>query len=141
MAQIYFSMVITVLSNVFYHIFQKSISNNLNPFISLIVTYICAIAISIMLLPLYPTEFGIIQSIKAINWSSFALAVPVIGLELGFLLAYRAGWDISTAGIFSNVVVAIFLFPIGLWIYKENLSTTNIIGISLCIVGLVLVKN
>ncbi len=137
---LYFSIFLTVLSNIFYHIFQKSIAASINPIISLIITYISAIIISLLILPFYPDKTGLIDSIKGLNWSSFALGGAIVGLEMGFLLAYRAGWNIGLAAVFSNVAVAVFLIPIGLLIYKENLTLMNLLGIMFCITGLVLIR-
>jgi uncharacterized membrane protein len=73
-------------------------------------------------------------------WPSIALGFAIVGLEIGFLLAYRVGWNISIATVFSNISVAIYLLPVGLLIYKENFTKTNFVGVILCIIGLVLVK-
>ncbi|PID78136.1 MAG: hypothetical protein CSA18_04535 [Deltaproteobacteria bacterium] len=136
----YFAIFLTVLSNVFYHIFQKSIPDNTHPIISLITTYMTAILFSVALFPFYPHKTEYLNSIKNLNWSSFALGVAIVGLEMGFLLAYRAGWNINTAAVFSNVAVAIILIPIGLLFFKENLSIINLCGICFCIIGLFLIK-
>lgn len=134
------SMALTIVSNVLYHVFQKSISSNVNPFISLIVTYFTAIIVSLIALPFYPSNTGVLASFKQVNWASIALGVGIIGLELGFLLAYRAGWNINLAGILSNVTVALILLPIGALVFGEKLTLINGLGIGLCLIGLVLVN-
>jgi multidrug transporter EmrE-like cation transporter len=75
-----------------------------------------------------------------VNWASVALGVAIVGLELGFLLAYRAGWNISVAGIVSASLVALVLIPVGLTFFKEKLTPLNLLGVVLCIAGLVLVN-
>jgi len=139
-ALFYISISIAILANVFYHICQKAISNQINPFVSLIVTYLAAIAISLCALPLYPQPISLSDCFKASIWPSVALGVAVVGLEIGFLLAYRAGWDISIAGVFSNVAVAVVLVPLGVLLYKEHLSFVNLLGVGFCIIGLVLLR-
>jgi uncharacterized membrane protein len=93
-----------------------------------------------VLYPFYPNQSGIVANIKSLNWASYALGLAIVGLEAGFIIAYRMGWQISLAGIISNIAVAILLIPIGLFFFKETFSLTNIIGIILCIFGLVLVN-
>jgi len=44
-----------------------------------------------------------------LNWTSFALAFAIAGVEIGFLLAYRAGWNISLGAIASNVAIVTWL--------------------------------
>lgn len=137
---VYGAIALTVLSNVLYHVFQKLIPGNVNPLLSLAVTYLVAAVATLLLLPLFPIQGTLGAEIRKLNWTSVALGAVIIGLELGFLLAYRSGWNISIASLVANTTVALLLIPIGLLLFKEELSTTNILGIVLAIVGLVLVN-
>lgn len=130
---------LTVLSNVLYHIFQKFTPTNVNPMLALLVTYLVAALLCALLLPLFPLEADLGTSLRELNWASLALGGAVLGLELGFLLAYREGWKISIAAIISNVAVGIILLPIGLWFFREHLSPINLLGIGVCLVGLIMV--
>ncbi len=135
----YLSISLTILSNVFYHIFQKFIPRNVNPFVALAMTYGVAMIICLVLAFLsVDRSFSI--SIRQLNWATFALSLAIVGLETGFLLAYRAGWNISLGALVSNVVVALILVPVGLLLFKERVSLVNFIGIVVCIVGLVMVN-
>lgn len=135
----FFSIALVILSNVFYHLFQKTIPGNVNPIVSLIFTYGTALLASIIFLFIYPSKEGIPASFRHVHWASFALGLAVVGLEIGFLLAYRAGWNISLAALFANVILAVLLIPIGLLFYKESLSIINVIGIAFSIIGIVLI--
>ena len=79
-------------------------------------------------------------SLRQVNWASFALALAIVGLEIGFLLAYRAGWNIALTAAVSNVAVTLLLIPVGLLLFKEKVSLVNIFGVILCVAGLVLVN-
>jgi drug/metabolite transporter (DMT)-like permease len=136
----YTSMALTVLSNVLYHIFQKFTPGAVNPLLSLAVTYGTAMILCLALLPLFPLQSGLAASLRGLSWTSFALALAITGLELGFLLAYRAGWNISLGPAVSNVLVAMLLLPIGLLLFREKLSIVNGIGVAACLVGLVLIN-
>lgn len=136
----YLSMALTIVSNALYHVFQKLTPTNVNPMLALAVTYITAAAVCLVLFPFYPSSVGLIESLRQVNWASFALAFAIIGLELGFLLAYRAGWNISLAAIVSNAAVTLLLVPLGLLFFKEKVSLLNVFGIAVCIVGLVMVN-
>jgi uncharacterized membrane protein len=136
----YFSITLTIISNALYHVFQKLTPTNVNPMLALAVTYITAAAICLLLLPFYPLSSNLIDSLRQLNWASFALAFAIIGLELGFLLAYRAGWNISLGAIVSNVAVTMVLVPVGLLFFKERISPVNLIGIVVCILGLLMVN-
>lgn len=136
----YFSIGLAIFSNIFYHIFQKSIPGNVNPLGSLIVTYLTAAAGCFLLFPLIPDQTPILAAFKGINWASAALGLAVIGLEAGFLMAYRAGWQISLAAGICNVIVSALLVFIGLVFYHEHLTLQNITGVVLCLIGLVLIQ-
>ena len=135
----YFSMFLVIIASAFYHISQKSISGGVNPAISITVTYAIALVLSLGLLVVYPTK-DIMFSFKELNWASYVLGVSIFVIEIAFLLVYRSGWDINIAALFANVIVAIILIFIGLYILKEQLSIKNVAGIILSIVGLILMQ-
>ena len=136
----WFAMILTIVSNVFYHIFQKITPQEANPALALAVSYFAAGVVCLLLLPVFPLKQGLWDSLKQLNWASFGLAFTIVGLELGFLLAYRAGWSINIAGITSNAAVGILLIPIGLWLFRDQLSRTNAAGVALAIFGLILMN-
>ncbi len=136
----YFGIGLTILSNILYHVFQKSIPGNVNPIGSLIVTYLTATVACIILFPFIPGQTGIMTAFKEINWASIALGFAIIGLEAGFLLAYRAGWQISLAAGISNVIVSAILVVVGLFFYREHLTPQNITGVVFCLIGLLLIQ-
>lgn len=123
-----------------YHIFQKAISPDANPVLSLLVTYVVAFFLTLVLLIFFPLKKDLVAALKQVNWASVALAIAIVGLEIGFLLAYRAGWDIGLAGVATNVAAAILLLPTGIIIFKEQPNMLNIIGVGVCILGLVMVN-
>jgi len=136
----YTAILLTIISNVFYHIFAKSTPGDVNPVLSLLFTYLTAAASCLLLIPLYSNGEGIGIALRRVNWTSYALGISIVGLELGFLLAYRAGWNISMAGIISNGTVALLLIPIGLFAFHERLNVFNVVGIIMCLVGFILMN-
>lgn len=136
----YGAIALTILSNILYHLFQKVIPGNVNPLVSLAVTYLVAAIATLLLLPLFPLQGTLGAELRKVNWASAALGAVIVGLELGFLLAYRAGWNLSLANLVSNTTVAVLLIPFGLLLFKEHLNPLNILGVILAIAGLVLVN-
>lgn len=136
----YFAIILTIISNVLYHIFQRVTPEKVHPTLALAVTYATSTLLCVMLIPLFPFTEGLIASLKKINWASFALAIAIVGLELGFLLAYRAGWIVSAGSLVSNAIVAMLLLPIGVLLFRERLLSINYLGIVVCIIGLVMVS-
>ena len=133
------SLAVIVLSSVVYHVSQKSIPRDAHPLVSLLVTYAVAAAITLLLLPFFPLRGTVGQALRKINWSSAAVGAAIVGVEIGFLLAYRSGWRISIGSAAANAAVAIVLVPTGLLFFNEKLSGVNAAGLVLCLVGLLLV--
>jgi uncharacterized membrane protein len=136
----YWPIILTVVSNVCYHVFLKLTPENANPLLSLSATYATAMAATLAIYPFYASGNGLRQDLGELNWTSLALGIAIVGLEVGFLLAYRLGWQISLAGMISNSAVALLLIPIGLLFFQDSLSPMNILGIVFCFIGLLLVN-
>jgi drug/metabolite transporter (DMT)-like permease len=136
----FISIFLVITANILYHIFQKAISSKVDPIISLIITYIVAALVSIIIYIISPKQENIINSLKGLNWASYALGIAIIGLEMGFLLAYRAGWNMSIGVVTSNIIVSLLLIPVGFLFFGEKITLINFIGIIFCIGGLALVN-
>lgn len=135
-----FPIVLIVTSNIVYNVCQKSTPQSANPFSALLVTYLTAAVLTLIASPFYKTDKGFLQSFSELNWTSLALGVAIVGLELGYLMAYRVGWNISVGSLVANILLAIMLIPIGVLFYKEGFAVTQIFGIVFCVVGLILIN-
>lgn len=135
----YFSMLLVIVATLFYHVSQKSINENISPVISMTVTYGVALILSIISIFFFQKN-SISMSFKQVNWASFVLGFSIFIMEIGFLFVYRSGWNINIAGLFANVISAIIIIFIGIYIFRENLSLVNLIGILMSIMGLILMK-
>lgn len=141
MVMYYISIGLAILGTTLYHLFQKSTATNVHPILAVMVTYATALVLSLALLTFaFPLKDSLAVELRKVNWSSFALAFAIVGLEVGFLLVYRAGWNLSTAVIITNVAGALLLMPIGLLIFRERFTPVNVIGIFICIAGFILVN-
>lgn len=134
-----FSASLAILASVLYHIFQKSTPADVNPALTLFVTYSTAAVATLGLFIFYPLGNPVVAFSK-LNWVSYVLGISIVGLELGILLAYRFGWQISLLGVVVHIAAALLLLPIGLLLFREKVTSINLLGIALCILGLVLVN-
>lgn len=135
-----FSIVLIVASNIFYNISQKSTPEKANPFSALFVTYVTAAMLTIVAYQFFKTEKGFFQSFKDLNWTSLVLGLAIVGLEFGYLMAYRAGWNISVGSLVANIILAVALIPVGVLFYKEGFGINKVLGSVLCIAGLILIN-
>jgi len=134
------SIVLIVVSNTVYNICQKSTPQNANPFTALLITYLTAAILTLIAIVFYKTDKGFLQSFSDLNWTSIVLGFSIVGLELGYLLAYRAGWNISVGSLVANIALALMLIPVGVIFFKEGFELNKIVGIAFCLIGLVLIN-
>jgi drug/metabolite transporter (DMT)-like permease len=136
----YFSIILAICSSALYHFTAKSTPANVNFTVSLLVTYGVAFIVTLFTFFIFPAHNGVAMELKKLNWASVGLAVAVVGIEFGFLLCYRAGWNLGIAAVLTNVVASLILLPVAVFIFKDKISWVNIAGILICFVGLVMLN-
>ena len=129
-----------VLSNTLYQICAKSVPEGMNPLASLTVTYLVGAAVSCALYFILNRNANLLREIRLTNWAPIVLGVVIVGLEVGFIYAFRAGWQISMAQIVSSAVLAVILIFVGYLLYHEAITWNKIVGIIVCLAGLVLIN-
>lgn len=134
------SMALTIGGTVGYHVCNKSIAPMVPPAISLVASYFVALAASCALALIDPGAGGLAAGARQLNWASFALGASIVAVEAGFVVAYRVGWTISTAALYSIVGTSLLLIPIGLSLYRERLPAANVVGVIFAIAGIVLMS-
>jgi len=136
----FLTMLILVLSATAYQVLQKEIAPGVNPVVSIILTYIIGLVFSLLLFVFYPLKTSLVASVKEANYASYLLGFTVVGIELGYLLAYRYGWKLGLASPFQSAITTIMLVIIALFFYREHLSVVKLVGIAFCLVGLLLMN-
>ncbi len=136
----YFSITLAICSSALYHFVAKSTPADVNFSVSLIVTYAVALGVTLIAALLFPADKGFAAELKNLNWASFLLAIAIVGIEFGFLLTYRAGWNLGIAAVLVNVVASLILLPVAIIFFKDKISWVNIVGIFVCLAGLVMLN-
>ncbi len=136
----YFSIILAICSSALYHFTAKSTPANVNFTVSLLVTYGVAFIVTLFTFFFFPAQQGVLTELKKLNWASIGLAVAVVGIEFGFLLVYRAGWNLGIAAVLTNVVASLILLPVAILVFKDKISWVNVTGILICFVGLVMLN-
>jgi len=136
----YFSISLAILSSALYHFTAKSTPSNVNFTVSLLVTYGVAFVVTLIGFFFFPIQNGLIAELRKLNWASFLLAIAVVGIEFGFLLVYRSGWNLGIAAVLTNVIASLILVPVAIFVFKDKLSWVNVVGILVCLAGLVMLN-
>jgi len=136
----YFSITLAIASSALYHFVAKSTPSNVNFTVLLLVTYAIAFVVTLVGFFFFPATNGITTELKRLNWASIGLAIAVVGIEFGFLLSYRSGWNLGIAAVLATVIASLILVPVAILVFKDKISWVNILGILVCLAGLVMLN-
>ena len=130
-------LALVILSNVFYQICTKSVPKDMNPFASVTVTYLVGAVVSLILFFAFGEDKNLVRELSKLNWAPFVLGLVIVGLEAGWIYAYKAGWQVSVGFIVQSSVLAVILLAVGYFAYHEALTWNKIVGVVVCLIGLV----
>jgi uncharacterized membrane protein len=131
---------LAIAATVAYHLVLKLTPAGANPFLSLLITYsVVALAFGAVL-ALAPGAFEWRQELRLVNWTALALAAAIVGLDLGFILLYRTGYEVSLGALVTQSAAAMLLLAVGVMVFRERISLANGLGVLLCLAGLWLVN-
>ena len=133
-------LTLAIVATVGYHLVLKVTPADVNPILSLAATYlVVAVALSTVYL-LTPTATPAREAVKLLNWTVIALSAAIIFLDVGFLMLYRSGFDVSLGQLVTQSAAALLLLGLGVVLFRERLNLANLAGIALCVIGLWLIN-
>jgi multidrug transporter EmrE-like cation transporter len=133
-------LTLAIVATVGYHLVLKVTPANVNPVLSLAATYLVVAVALVTVYLLAPAATPVREAVKLLNWTVFALAAAIIFLDIGFLMLYRSGFDVSLGQLVTQSAAALLLLGLGVVLFRERLNLANLAGIALCVVGLWLIN-
>ena len=133
-------ILVVIGANTLYNISAKSTPGNVNPFASLLITYLVSAVFALIMLFATSHTKNIVSELSKANWTSVALGFAIVALEVGYIYIYRVGWKVSVGSLVANIGLACVLLLAGIIFYKEAVSFRQIVGMAVCAVGLVLIS-
>ena len=133
-------LTLAIVATVGYHLVLKVTPANVNPVLSLAATYLVVSVALVTVYLLAPAATPAREAVKLLNWTVFALAAAIIFLDIGFLMLYRSGFDVSLGQLVTQSAAALLLLGLGVVLFRERLNLANLAGIALCVVGLWLIN-
>ena len=133
-------LALAIVATIAYHLLIKLTPAAVNPFLSLAVTYAFVTAMLIALFAFVPGAGAVRMQLQGLNWTAIGLAVAIVFLDLGFLMLYRSGFNVSLGQIVTQSAAALVLLMVGVAFFREKLSAVNLAGILLCVAGLWLIN-
>ena len=121
-----------------YQVGVKAISTGIHPLTALVLTYLSAsFASFILYFFLAPQGENRKKEIFSWNPSALGLGFSIVGIELGVVYMYRAGWTVQTSFILTNSLIVAALMAAGALFYKEKLKLRQLAGVVLTLAGIV----
>ena len=133
-------LALVVVSNIIYQICTKAVPEGMHPLASLTVTYLVGAAASAVLYFLLNRSGNLLAEYLHVNWAPILLGIVIVGLEVGYIYAYKAGWPVSTAATVQSAFLAVALLLVGFLVYHESITWSKIAGILVCLAGLALIN-
>ncbi len=132
----FWSMLLTILGISLYHLAQRSIPSDLNPFVVVLAVYLVASVFCLGLLRWVPGIPGEVVPRKLLHPSVLLLALACLLIELGFLWVYRAGWKMAVVPLVANCTVTVLLTVAGWLLFRETPTLRQWLGITASAAGL-----
>jgi drug/metabolite transporter (DMT)-like permease len=129
-------LAVAALGNVIYHLGQRTLTPAGNPMVLLMAVYAVAFVLTALAAPFFRAAPSVGAAAGVLSWPVLVLAVGVVLIELGFVLAYRTGSVLQWSGVAVNGTSALLLVPIALLYFKEPFSAWRLAGIVLTLAGL-----
>ena len=133
----FWPIALVIGSNIVYQLCTKSSPEAMHPMATLTVTYTVGAVCSLLLYFFMEKGGNILREYTRLNWAPFVLGLVIVGLEVGYIYAYKAGWPVSTAATVQSAFLAVALAVIGGLVYHEPITESKILGVVICIIGLV----
>lgn len=127
---------LVVVSNILYQLCAKGVPKDMDTMASMTVTYTVGALCSAIIYFVINKNGNLLGEYAKMNFAPALLGVSVVGLEVGFIYAYKAGWPVSTASIVQSAFLAVALILVGGLVYKEPITFNKIFGAAVCLVGL-----
>ena len=136
----FWPIALVVFSNIVYQICAKGVPKSMDTMASMTITYLVGALCSAIMFFVINRNGNLLQEYAKMNWAPVFLGISVVGLEVGFIYAYKNGWSVSTASIVQSAFLAVALLFVGALLYHETVNISKIIGVGFCLVGLFFLK-
>jgi len=127
---------IAIAATVAYHVVMKLTPAGASPYLTLATTYAVVTVVFSAIYLAMPGGVPLRTAFAELDWTAPVLGVVIVFLDLGFLMLYRGGFDVSLGQIITQSAGALLLVLIGVAFFAEKLSMVNVAGILLCVMGL-----
>lgn len=130
-------LLLVVASAVGYQVGLKEVSDVGDPMASLMVTYLAASVVSFVIYFFQSLgKESFFRGVLSVSLSAIGLGLAIVGIEVGTLFMYRAGWAVNVAFVVANSLIVAALMLTGFLLYQEKLTLRQEIGVGISLAGI-----
>lgn len=129
-----------VVAHTVYQISAKSVPSGMDPFAAVFFNYVVAACLAFCLWMILGQDRSLATQISKMNWAPVTMAMAITAVEVASVFMYKVGWNISIGSTVASILTAVALAAVGVLLYKEVMTANQLVGIGICIVGLVVMN-
>lgn len=126
-----------LVAHTVYQVSAKSVPEAMDPFAAVFFNYVVAACAAFVLWMVMGQEKNLAVQLGKMNWAPVVMDLTITAVEVASVFMYKLGWNISVGTTIVNIALAVVLAVIGVMFYKEVLTTQQLMGIGLCIAGVI----
>lgn len=136
----YVPVLAVVASGMLYHFSQKTAARGAGPWGMLAGAYFIAFWIALVVGKPWK-NFGLWASdLRASVPMMLLLGLACVGIEGGYLVAYRLGWKASSLWLHTTLGASVAMLVLAAFVFREPLTPRVLAGWALAVLGIVLMK-
>ncbi len=120
-----------------YQVSAKSVPEAMDPFAAVFFNYVVAACAAFALWMFMGQDKNLAVQLGKMNWAPVVMGFTITAVEVASVFMYKLGWNISVGATIVNIALAVVLAVIGVLFYKEVLTAQQMVGIGLCIAGVI----
>lgn len=128
---------VLLLAHTSYQISAKSIPAAMDPYAAVFFNYVIATVLAFCLWMFLGEDKSLSLQVSKMNWAPILMGLSITAVEVASVFMYKMGWNISIASTIGNIALAVVLVAVGFFVYKEVVTVNQLIGIGLCMAGLI----
>ena len=133
---------LVMIANIIYQVSAKEVPAAMDAFASLTICYGIATLMTLVFFFIFSGGglSGLMAEYVKTNWAVIVLGITAVGLEVGYVFAYKNSWEVSLLYVIQSAIMAVMLLFVGYLLYSEGITWNKFAGRAVCLAGLVLIN-
>lgn len=136
----YLPVATVVLSGALYHFSQKTAARGAGPWGMLAGAYFIAFCVALVAGKPWNDFGGWVGDLRGAIPMMLLLGIACVGIEGGYLVAYRLGWKASSLWLHTTLGASMAMLFLTVVVFREPLTAKALAGWAVAVLGIVIMK-